>query len=73
MQIEERTLIVSEAIDDEMCEEFIALTMQPEIETVHLQTNQVASSIMQALFCMCNTKKIVCDDPFLAKMFERLR
>ncbi len=70
MQIEENTLVVNEPISDEMCEEFIALCQQAEIETIHLSTEQVSSSIMQALFCMRDEKKVVFDDPFLERVYK---
>ncbi len=73
MQIEESTLVVNEPVNDEMCEEFIALCKQEEIETIHISTEQLSSSIMQALFCMKDKKRVFFDDLFLAKIYKRVR
>ncbi len=72
MKIQENTLVIDEAISDESCDEFIVLIMQPEIERIHLRTNEVASSILQVLLCMQKNRELIVDDPFLAKIFHRI-
>ena len=70
MRIEDNILILDIDIDDDMMDEFLTLVENEVVESIVIETDNVSSLVMQQLFCIKEDKKIVCNDPFLAKFFD---
>ena len=70
MKIEDNILILDIDMDDEMMDEFLKLADNKDIESIVIESDNISSLIMQQLFCLKQTKKIVSNDPFLAKFFD---
>ena len=73
MKIEDNILVLDSDIDDEMMDEFLTLVENKAVESIQIETDNISSLVMQQLFCIKDNKKIVCNDPFLAKFFDDVR
>ena len=72
MKIENDSLIIEEEILEDMTEEFYAAANQENIKKIVVKTADVASSIVQILWCLKPKKEIVIEDQFLEKFFENV-
>jgi len=73
MKIEDNKLIIDCDVDDEMIDEFLKLVDENNVASIIIKSNNISSLVMQQLFCLKDTKKIVCEDQFLAKFFEDVK
>ena len=73
MKIEDNTLVLDTDLDDDMMDEFLSLVNDEKVESITIETDNISSLVMQQLFCIKDNKKIVCNDPFLAKFFDDVR
>lgn len=72
MKIENDNLIIENEILEDMTEEFYATANQENIKKIVVKTPDIASSIVQILWCLKPKKEIIIEDQFLEKFFENV-
>jgi hypothetical protein len=48
----------------------LELIEKNDFESILIESDNISSLIMQQLFCIKDNKKIISNDPFLAKFFD---
>lgn len=72
MKIKDNKLIISEELNEEMLDSFIKKINKKSIEIIEINTDNISSLAIQQLFCISNSKKIICNNSFISKFFENV-
>jgi len=70
MSIEEEKLIIDSPMSDEDIEEFLVTLSQEQIQKVIIKNDDIASSIIQAIWC--SKKEVKVKSEFLKPFFENV-
>jgi hypothetical protein len=73
VNIEDNVLIIESELGDDMAEEFMAAASQDSIEKIVVKNENIASSIIQVLWCLKSEKEIEIDSQFLNKFFDNVK
>ena len=73
MRVDENKLILESEVNDMMLDEFIELAYDEKVTDIIIETDNVSSLIVQQLFCLKQSKNLICNDPFLQHFFEDIR
>ena len=73
MKIEDSVLILEDEVNDDMLEEFIDLANKKKVKSIQIDTDNISSLVVQQLFCIKESKQVICNDSFLAKFFDDVR
>jgi len=73
MKVEDGVLILDSEVNDEMLDEFLSLSNQDDVKSVLIETDNISSLVIQQLFCLRETKEVVCNDEFLSKFFDDVK
>ena len=73
MKVEDGVLILDSEVNDEMMDEFLNLSNSDDVKSVLIETDNISSLVIQQLFCLKETKEVVCNDEFLAKFFDDVK
>jgi len=72
MKIEGDKLVIDGSLNEEDIEEFLSSAMQSEISKIVIESDDLHASIVQALWCLQNSKKIKVKAEFLKPFFEHV-
>jgi len=64
MKVEDGVLILDSEVNDEMMDEFLNLSNSDDVKSVLIETDNISSLVIQQLFCLKETKEVVCNDEF---------
>jgi len=70
MRIEEERLVIDEPLRDDAIEEFMTVLSQDQIEKVVIEHDDIAASIVQAIWCSQKETDVKSD--FLKPFFEHV-
>jgi len=72
MKIENDAIIIDTAIKDDELDGFLASVSQSQITRVVVEIDDIPASIVQAMWCMKDEKKIEVKADFLKPFFENV-
>ena len=72
MRVEDDKLIIDSNLSDDMLDEFLDSIKQDQIEKIVVGCDDIASSIIQVLWCVQNEKKVKVKVDFLEHFFENV-
>ena len=73
MRVEDGILILDSEVNDEMLDEFLTNANKKKVKSILIETDNISSLVVQQIFCIRETKDVVCNDPFLAKFFDDVK
>ena len=73
MRVEDGVLILDSEVSDEMLDEFLDLSNQDDVKSILIETDNISSLVIQQLFCIRESKEVICDDEFLGKFFDDVK
>lgn len=73
MKIEDNVLILDDEVNDAMLDEFLSLANKKKVKSILIESDNISSLVVQQLFCIKESKKVICKDPFLAKFFDDVK
>lgn len=72
MEIKDNILVLNNEITNDMLEDFMKLAYSDTVLEFNIKTGSIDALILQQLFCLSKTKKIICEDEFLKKFFSNI-
>ena len=72
MKIENDSLIIDAAMKDDELDGFLASVNQSQIAKIIVENDDIPASIIQAMWCMKDEKKIEVKTDFLKPFFENV-